>query len=173
MPGEPQVPAPSDDEREVLLGFLRWKREQVVATMAGLDEEQLRWTPPGRLLPILGIVNHLTHMEWRWVEGRYAGAEFPSREDDEFRVGAELGGDDAIVAYRSQAERTESLVRAAPSLDVPCVGQEEGRGPVHAILGLDRPVSLRWVLLHVLDDTSHHAGHADATREMLDGRRMT
>ena len=61
----PRAPAPSKDEREVLLGYIRWQREQVVATADGLSEEQLRWTPKGRLLPIIGIINHLTHMEWR------------------------------------------------------------------------------------------------------------
>jgi Protein of unknown function (DUF664) len=62
---KPRSPAPSANEREFLLGYIRWQREQVVATAEGLSEEQLRWTPPGRLLPIIGIVNHLTHVEWR------------------------------------------------------------------------------------------------------------
>lgn len=38
-----------------------------------LSEAQLRWIPEGRLLPIIGIINHLVHMEWRWIEGRYLG----------------------------------------------------------------------------------------------------
>ena len=68
---EPRPPAPTDDERELLLGFIRWQREQVVATADGLTDDELRWTPDGRLMPIGGIINHLTHMEWRWVQGRY------------------------------------------------------------------------------------------------------
>lgn len=170
----PEVPGPSADEREVLLGFLRWKRAQVVATAEGLTEEQLRWRPDGpRLLPIIGIINHLALMEWRWIEGRFGGSPFPPRQDDEFRVAHDLTGAAAIAAYWEQSQRTERLVRAAEGLDVPCVGDEGGRGPVHALLGFDRPLSLRWVLLHVIDDTSHHAGHADSTREMLDGRKMS
>ena len=167
----PRSPAPSADERELLLGFIRWQREQVVATARDLSEEQLRWTPDGRLLPIIGVINHLSHMEWRWVEGRYLGAEFPPRSE-EFWLGTEVTGAEVIDAYWRQALRTEDIVRGAPSLDVPCVGEEGGRGPAHTLLGFDRPVDLRWVLLHVIEETAHHAGHADSTREMLDGKKM-
>lgn len=167
----PHAPTPSGAERELLLGYIRWKREQVVATANGLDEEGLRWTPKGRLLPIIGIINHLAHMEWRWIEGRYGGAEFPPREQDEFVVASDSKSADLIEAYWQQAQRTESIVRAAPNLDLPCVGDEGSRGPVHVLFGYDEPVTLRWVLLHVLEETAHHAGHADSTREMLDGKK--
>src|ERR1700677_2531610 len=90
---KPQPPSPSSDEREVLLRYIRWQREQVVATAEGLSEEQLRWTPDGRLLPIVGVINHLAHMEWRWVEGRYLASPFPPREE-EFSVRPEVTGDD-------------------------------------------------------------------------------
>ena len=167
----PRSPAPTSDERELLLGFARWQREQVVATANGLTDEQLRWTPDGRLLPIIGVINHLTHMEWRWIEGRYLGSEFPTR-GEEFALGTEVTGADVIDEYSQQARRTEAIVRAASSLDVPCLGDEGGRGPAHALLGFGDPVDLRWVLLHIIEETAHHAGHADATREMLDGKKM-
>jgi hypothetical protein len=168
---KPQSPAPSTNEREILLGYIRWQREQVVATAEGLSEEQLRWTPQDRLLPIIGIVNHLSHMEWRWVEGRYLGSPFPPRQE-EFTVAPEVTGAQVIMEYRDQALRTENIVRAAPSLSAPCLGDEGGRGPAHVLLGFEDPVDLRWVLLHLLEETAHHAGHADATREMLDGTKM-
>lgn len=169
--GPPEGPVPSADEREVLLGYIRWQREQVVATADGLTEAQLRWTPDGRLLPIIGIINHLTHMEWRWIEGRYLGAEFPPRTD-ELDIGPDRTGARVIESYWEQAQRTDAIVRAAPSLDAPCLGDEHGRGPAHELLGFDRPVDLRWVLLHLVEETAHHAGHADSTREMLDGTKM-
>ena len=169
----PQAPRPSADEREVLLGFLAWKRAQVVATTEGLSEHQLRWTPDGRLLPIIGVINHLALMEWRWVEGRYLASAFPPRQPNEFAVPVERPAAEVIEAYWMQSQRTEQVVREAPSLDVPCLGDEGNRGPVHRHFGFDSPVSLRWVLTHVIDDTSHHAGHADSTREMLDGRKMS
>lgn len=169
--GKPQSPHPSFDEREVLLGYIRWQRDQVVATAQGLSEEQLRWTPDDCLLPIVGIINHLTRMEWRWIEGRYLGSPFPKREE-EFSLGPEVTGEMVIGKYWDQAQRTDAIVRAAPSLAAPCLGEEGGRGPAHELLGFDQPVDLRWVLLHVIEETAHHAGHADATREMLDGTKM-
>jgi hypothetical protein len=167
----PRSPAPTGNERELLLWFIRAKRAQVVATTEGLTEGDLRWTPDGRLLPIIGVINHLAHMEWRWIEGRYLGRDFPRREQ-EFTVGPERLSAEIIDAYWQQAQRTEEIVRAAPSLEVVCLGDEGGRGPAHVVLGFDAPLDLRWVLLHVLEETAHHAGHADSTREMLDGKRM-
>jgi hypothetical protein len=169
--GAPRSPAPTPNETELLLGFVRWQREQVVAAAAGLTEEQLRWIPDDRLLPIIGVINHLAHMEWRWVEGRYLGSEFPPRQE-EFALGADTTGAQVINAYWQQAARTERIVRAAPSLDAPCLGEESGTGPAHLLLGFDDPITLRWVLLHLIEETAHHAGHADATREMLDGTKM-
>ncbi|MGK2948569.1 MAG: DUF664 domain-containing protein [Acidimicrobiales bacterium] len=110
-------------------------------------------------------------MEWRWVEGRYLSSEFPPRTE-EFTVAPEVTGADLIEAYWQQAQRTETIVRAARTLDAPCLGDEGGRGPAHQLLGFDRPVTLRWLLLHLVEETAHHAGHADATREMLDGMKM-
>jgi uncharacterized damage-inducible protein DinB len=167
----PRAPAPSSDEAGILLGFIRWQREQVVAAADGLTEDQLRWTPDGRLLPIIGVINHLAHAEWRWVEGRYLGSEFPDREE-EFTITLDTTGAEVIDAYWQQSQRTERVVRAAPSLDVPCLGEEGGTGPAHLLLGFDAPITLRWVLLHLIEETAHHAGHADATREMLDGSKL-
>ena len=169
--GTPRSPAPTHDEAELLLGFARWQREQAVATASGLTEDQLRWSPDGRLIPIIGVINHLAHMEWRWVEGRYLGSEFPRRED-EFAVPNGITGAEIIDAYQRQAQRTEEIVRAAPDLDAACLGEEAGTGPAHLLLGFDQPITLRWVLLHLIEETAHHAGHADATREMLDGAKM-
>jgi hypothetical protein len=76
-------------------------------------------------------------------------------------VGDEVTLADVIDAYRARQARTESIVRSAPDLDVACTGSDRQPTP-H---GLD----LRWVLLHLIEETAHHAGHADSTREMLDG----
>lgn len=158
------------DERELLLRFLSIQRANVVAVAEGLSDEQARWTPEGALLPIVGVINHLTHVEWRWVEGRYLGRPFPERTD-EFRAdGISLAA--ARTRYWEQAQRTDEIVRAAPSLAVACLGTEGDRPPAHVLLGLDEPLVLRWVVLHLIEETAHHAGHADATRELLDGTLM-
>ena len=168
----PRAVEPTDDERELLLRFLQRQREEVVAATAGLTEEQARWTPDSRLLPVIGIVNHLAHVEWRWMDGRYLGHPFPPR-GEEFRVGDDVTLAMALDAYAARAARTEEVVRAAAMLDAPCLGCEGDGPPAHVLLGLERPLDLRWAVLHLIEETARHAGHADATREMLDGRTKT
>jgi uncharacterized damage-inducible protein DinB len=164
----PRTIVPTSEERELLLRFLQRKREQVVATASDLSDEQAAWTPQGRLLPIGGVINHLTHVEWRWIDGRYLGCEFPPREE-EFQIG-EASLSELIDAYWRRSQRTEEVVREAPSLDAPCMGTEGTFPPAHVLFGFSEPVDLRWSVLHLIEETAHHAGHADATREMLDGK---
>jgi len=150
---EPVIP--TTDERELLLRYLHRQRQEVVATSTGLTEAQARWTPDGRLLPIIGVINHLTNVEWRWVDGRYLRLPFPARTD-EFHPPDGASLNQVVTAYWDRERRTEEVVRSAPDLAAPCLGSEG---------------DLRWVLLHLIEETAHHAGHADATRELIDGTR--
>jgi hypothetical protein len=152
LPGLPE-PAPTADERELLLGWLGHLRTSIVRKLADLDEEQARWTPDGALIPLLGIAHHLTQVEWRWMDGTMLGAP-TSRSEEEFRPGPELTVADAVARYRERAGRTEQQARSV-ALTTPCT---DGSGR-----------DLRWVLLHLIEETARHAGHADATRELLDG----
>ena len=164
--------ASTGNERELLLGFVRWQREQVVATANGLTEEQLRWTPDGRLLPIIGVINHLANMEWRWIEGRYLGRAFPPREE-EFVARVDRDGRRRDRRLLASGARTDEIVRgrARPSR---CRASATKAGGARrtSSSGSTDPIDLRWVLLHLLEETAHHAGHADSTREMLDGRKI-
>ena len=151
---EPEFPQPSADERELLLRWLAFLRGSVLRNIEGLSDDQARWTPPGTLIPLIGIVNHLTRVEWRWIDGSMRGQEV-SRSEEEFRPGEELTVTTAVTAYTERARATEAAVRALPSLTEP---SREGDG-----------TDLRWVLLHLINETARHAGHADAVRELLDG----
>lgn len=144
------------DERELLLRWLRYLRSAVLRKVDGITGEQARWTPDGALIPLIGVVNHLTGVEWRWIDGGMRQEEV-SRSAEEFRPGTELSLEAAIDAYRRRAQATDAYVLSAPSLEVRC----------HR--GDDRNRDLRWVLLHLINETARHAGHADATRELLDG----
>ena len=150
---DPRFPTDHGDDRELLLGWLGFLRGAVVRNLAGVDDADARWRPEGCLLPLLGVVNHLTHVEWRWIDGGMLGAEV-SRTEAEFFPGPDLSVADALAAYRAQARRTDATVRALP-LEAPCRTK--------------KGVTLRWVLLHLVNETARHAGHADATRQLLDG----
>lgn len=155
----PTDPIPTSDERELLLRFLQCQRELVAWSAVDLTEEQARWQPDGKLIPVIGVLNHLTHVEWRWIDGSYARKEAVWRSEDEFVVGPERTLAEVVDAYAARAEATDRTVREAPGLDAACIRPE-----AHP------DVDLRWVLVHLIEETAHHAGHADATREMLDGR---
>lgn len=151
---KPQFPVGMADERDLLLQWLNFLRESVIGKLDGLTDEQARWRPDGKLISLLGIVNHLTHVEWRWIDGSMLGGEV-DRSEEEFSPGPELSVQTAVAAYRDRGTATDAAVRSMPSLTQP------------SDAGDDR--DLRWVLLHLINETARHAGHADATREMLDG----
>jgi uncharacterized damage-inducible protein DinB len=153
MFSEVQLPIGTTDEQELLLRWLDFLRGAVLRNLEGLTEEQARWTPDGRLIPLIGIVSHLTHVEWRWIEGGMYGREV-IRSEEEFRPGANLTVPAAIASYRERAAATDEAVRSM-SLEQHCRWEKEA--------------DLRWVLLHLINETARHAGHADATRELLDG----
>ena len=150
----PDLPPGTTDERELLLAWLAWLRGAVLRKVEGVSDDEARWRPAGSLISLLGIVNHLSHVEWRWIDGGMLGQQV-IRSEAEFSPGPELTVTAAVAAYRDRAAATEAAVRSLPSLAEPCA-----RRP-----GTD----LRWVLLHLINETARHAGHADAVRELLDG----
>ncbi|MDQ6725017.1 MAG: DinB family protein [Actinomycetota bacterium] len=149
-------PDPVQDEGELFVRWLDFLRRSLISKLDGLGEEQARWHPDGKLLSVLGVVNHLTCVEWRWIDGAFIGLE-TSRSEEEFRPAPTIAVDDILTAYRVRGAETTRVIRGAALLTKPCVHpMAKGR-------------DLRWVLLHLVEETARHAGHADATRELLDG----
>jgi hypothetical protein len=142
------------DEREALLAFLDYQRRCVVRKVEDLTEEQARWRPDGALISLLGIANHLAHVEWRWCEGAIKGAD-TGRSDGEFTPGDDVTVAEVLRLYRERAAATDAAIRGVPALT-----QRAHRG---------EDMDVRWVALHLIEETARHAGHADATRELLDG----
>jgi hypothetical protein len=97
----------------------------------------------------------MARAEITWVLYRFAGQDVPI-PDDTPRPGEDLDG--AVDFYRSTWPRIDAVAFAAP-LDQLCRRSDA-----------DPPVSLRWVLMHLLEETARHAGHADILRELIDGR---
>ena len=158
MPSDKELDFPigTPDERELLLRWLRYLRGAIVRKLDGLTDEDARWTPDGALISLLGIINHLTQVEWRWIDGGMLGHD-TSRSESEFRPGPELTVAGAVEKYRQRASSTDATVRSIASLNAPCSRHAD--------------TDLRWVLLHLINETARHAGHADAVRELLDGTR--
>ena len=151
-----EFPVTRSDEREQLLDWLGYLRCAVIRNAEGLSEAAAHERPGGRLISIVGIVNHLTQVEWRWIDGGFGG-EYVTRDDEEFHPGSELQITEAVARYRVRGKATDETVRAL-SLDTFAAAKSWGDGH-----------SLRFVLLHLVNETARHAGHADAVRELLDG----
>ena len=142
------------DERTTLSALLRYQRESFVRKVTGLDDDAARRAFVGSGTTLLWLTKHLTRAEELWVLRRFAG-EHVEILDDTVHPDDSLAG--AVDAYRDAWTRVDAVVDAA-SLDEPC--REVGEGP---------PVNLRWVLMHLLEETARHAGHADILRELIDG----
>lgn len=154
MNEKPGFPHGMADERELFLLWLDFLRGAVIRNLEGLDEGQARWRPEGQLISVLGVINHLTHVEWRWIDGGMRGEDV-SRSESEFTPGDELTVPGAIAAYRDRGAKTAAAVRSLSIIDRCRWGED---------------TDLRWVLLHLVNETARHAGHADATRELIDGK---
>jgi hypothetical protein len=149
-------PTGSTDETELLLQWLGYQRRAVRRKLRGLTEAQARWTPDGRLVPLVGIVNHLTRLEWRWIDGGFAGTAV-GHDESEFHPDPSLTLEIALSSYRQRGDTTDRLARSLP---LSTVGSGWAKGH-----------DLRFVLLHLIEETARHAGHADAVRELLDGTK--
>jgi uncharacterized damage-inducible protein DinB len=153
------------DEREMLCGFLEWYQAVVAHKLEGLTDAQAATvgTPSG--LSPLGVVKHLTVYERDWFRAVFAGeaVERPDDAVDNSPTFAVEAGDtvaSVLAAYRDENAQTRRVVDATPSLDRLSAVASELRGPV----------SLRWVLVHMIEETARHAGHLDVMRESIDGR---
>jgi hypothetical protein len=145
-----QKPTRTDaDERATLHALLQYCRDSFVRKLDGVRDEDAR----RRLLPsdttLLWLTQHLSYAEDIWVAQRFA-AEASSHADADSLAGA-------IDVYRATWARTDAIVAAA-SLDAPCRN-----------IDVEPNVNLRWVIVHLVEETARHAGHADILRELLDG----
>ncbi len=154
-------------EREMLIGFLDWYRAVVERKVDGLPHADATRKLTGTGLSALGVLKHLGWVECWWFRDAFAGEYV-----DSHRAGD--GGDNAhqflieptdtvesvVDFYRAQVARSQTIVAAASSLDA--LSRRR-----HDIWG---PVSLRWILVHMIEETARHAGHLDLMREELDGR---
>jgi hypothetical protein len=149
-------PRPIADERTTLLALLEYQRESLIDKVQGLDAGAATAVSVPSGTTLLWLIQHLASAETRWMVYRYLGEE--PRGDD---AGAAPTGtvDHAVAEYRRAAQRTDAIVIGADSLDRLCV-----------TTGSESPVSLRWVVAHLLEETARHAGHADILRELTDGR---
>jgi uncharacterized damage-inducible protein DinB len=142
-------------ERETILTLLQYQRESFVKKVTGVGEDSARQPQVASGTSLLWLIKHMARAESLWLLERFAGEEEVIKDD---RVVPGDTVESAIDEYRRTWLRSDAVVAAASSLDELCLDT-----------GDELPVNLRWVLMHLLEETSRHAGHADILREMADG----
>lgn len=161
-------PDPTGSEAVLLEQYLDVQREALLTRTEGLTREQLTRRHPPSALTLAGLLHHLALAEEDWMEIHFLGqpdrepfssADWASDPDWQFRVPADLDPDELRARYHDACDRSRAIVRQASGLD------QLSAKPVRG-----RHVSLRWVLLHLIEETARHAGHADFLREAIDGQ---
>ncbi|WP_030264074.1 DinB family protein [Streptomyces sp. NRRL B-24484] len=153
------------DERTQLITFLDYARATARAKCEGVSAEDARRAPlPGSpLMTLAGLINHLRWVEHWWFEVMFLGEEDrgPWTEEDpdrEMRIAVDRPLDELLAEYEAACARHNELI-AANSLDSVAKRTRRDGGRF----------DLRWIVLHLIEETSRHNGHLDVLREIVDG----
>lgn len=159
-----------DIESKALLSYLNAQRQHVIGILEGLDEEDLR----RQILPsgwtCLGMVQHLAlDIEQFWFRGVVAGEQsvidwLADGPGNSWLVGPEVPVNAVFDAYRQEIERASAIITVTSPDAMPAWWPDR-------LFGNWRLDSLREIMLHVIAETACHAGHLDAARELIDGRK--
>ncbi|MGW2547351.1 DinB family protein [Kitasatospora sp. NPDC001574] len=152
-------PGVDADEHTTLLTFLDYLRACVIAKTDGLSDEDARRPGVASGTSLLWLVRHLTAVELNWFLWAYRGDDVELWDDEALSPGDETVAE-SVAAYREAIVRANAVIGAAAELDRPGVRslRPDGEAP-----------SMRWLLVHMIEETGRHAGHADILREQLDG----
>jgi uncharacterized damage-inducible protein DinB len=162
VPPELRVPRPDEaspaDEMAMARAWLGHLRESAVFKLEDLDDDQLRWKPAETANSLGTLVVHLGYAERLWLRAIFAGEPMDMAwRADMFTLPDGWSVDDVVAFYRAETAAADVVLDGVASFDLPSKAAM-------------RPTTLRWVVLHVIEETARHVGHMDITRELLDGR---
>jgi uncharacterized damage-inducible protein DinB len=156
-------------EAAALTAWLDYHRATLLWKLEGLDDEQLRRSMVPSGLSLLGLVKHLTAVEHGWfvVEFAHTGEPYLFESEDDrdldFHVQEDETTEAIVTGFLRACERSRDVVAAATSLDK-TFRLNDPSDPRHG-----QEIDLRWILLHMIEETARHNGHADTLRELIDG----
>jgi uncharacterized damage-inducible protein DinB len=164
-----------DDDSRTLLGFLQYQRDSALKVVEGLPEEA--WQTP--VVPsgwtVAGMLAHLGGVEHHWLQDAVMGRvaepsqeESSQEEEGEYDPTAAFTCDapsaDLIANYREECKRSDEVLAVTPLSAVPrgldCHQDAEYTAQI---------TNVRWIVLHVIEETAVHSGHLEIARELLDG----
>jgi len=146
-------PRTGGSESEVLRGFLDYLRASVAAKVEGAPEPRVRMPGVPSGTNLLGLLHHLTHVE----RATFLGERVTDWQAT-FRAAPQDSAADVVARYRETVARANVVLDACADLAAPVRAQAARPAP-----------SARWALVHMIEETGRHAGHADILREQIDG----
>ena len=158
-------------ETESLVRCVDQQRESVLGIVGGLPVAALRRAVFPSGWTCLGLIHHLAVDDERyWFRGVAAGEPigFPADEDSGWLAGPQIAAGEVFRLYREEIARADAIIAATP-LKAPA-RRRDPRWDAWGWPGPAETVNLRWIILHMIEETARHAGHLDTARELLDGR---
>ncbi|MCR6648908.1 MAG: DinB family protein [Cellulomonas sp.] len=165
-------PPTTGDEAAILLGFVDFHRRTLLTKADGLDAAQLATRLEPSTMTLGGLLHHLAYVEDIWcsvvLHGNppaepWASVDWAADQDWEWTVAATLAPDELRRRYLAAVDRSDELVRQVlrtRGLDAVAVRRDRQT---------DAEISLRWILVHLVEEYARHNGHADLIRESIDG----
>jgi hypothetical protein len=158
--------ASPESERSGLIEFLDYQRKALINKLDGVSNQDAVRAPTASSLSLLSLVKHSAIWERRWFQVIVAGRSFPGEwpearteePDSTFQLADGDTVESVVSYYREQIAESQHIL-ATFNLEAPCAWSEMA------------DQNLRWVALHMIEETARHAGHADIIRETIDGER--
>jgi uncharacterized damage-inducible protein DinB len=157
------------DERTVLEQWMDFQRATLLWKCEGLTDEQLATQSTASSLTLAGLLKHLALVEDHWFRQTllglppsppWADVDWDATPDWEFETARSDPGAELIAGYQRACAASREAAASMPSLDSLSARVSRRRGA---------PYSLRWIYLHMIEETARHNGHADLIREAIDG----
>jgi hypothetical protein len=165
------IPLPPDppfavDERETLVSFLDFYRAVLLRKAAGLTRTQLAATVPPTDLTLGGLVKHMALVEKNWFVRNWRGedpgepwsrVDWDADPDWDFHSAKDDQPGELLALYTDAVDRSRAAIADSHDLSA-------------TVESRDRVISLRWILVHMIEEYARHCGHADLIREAIDGQ---
>ncbi len=153
------------NEKRMLEGWLDFHRSTLERKCQGLQPDQMKEAsvPPSNLT-LLGLVRHLADVERHWFQRIFQGERIKplywTREDSDadFNDLANADSNADFAAWYAEVEKSREIVSGTEDLDTLATSPK-----------VDAPTSLRWILVHLIEEYARHNGHADLLCEVIDG----
>jgi Protein of unknown function (DUF664) len=153
-PRDTPPPRTGAAEKDVLVSFLDYLRQSVVGKVHGVPDPLVRTPGVASGTNLLGLLKHLTHVERYMFLGAKV-ADWPST----FQADADETVDGLTAAYQDTVVAANRVIAACDDLESAIAGHaKDAQVP-----------SMRWALVHMIEETGRHAGHLDILRELADG----